>query len=270
MSRTPQYVIRGGAKGRERLRMLARVMWPTTQALLERVGVAPDARCLDLGCGGGDVTVALARMAPQGLVVGIDLDETGVQIARDEAREAGLGNVEFRIADVTDPPTEPATYDLVYARFVLTHLADPAAALDSVREWLAPGGAVVVEDIDFAGHFCYPPSEAFDTYVEWYTAAARAQGADPTIGPRVPSLVRDAGFVDCRMHLAQPAGFTGEVKLMAPSTLEAIADTVLAQELATEDEIRQTVDELYAIARDELTVQSVPRIVQVWGRRAGS
>jgi hypothetical protein len=48
----PTYVIRGGLEGRERLRALARVLWPTTSALVDRMQLAPTARCLDLGCGG--------------------------------------------------------------------------------------------------------------------------------------------------------------------------------------------------------------------------
>jgi hypothetical protein len=55
------YVIRGGLAGRERLRVLARVTWPTTSVLLEGVGVAASSRCLDTACGGGDVTVVLVE-----------------------------------------------------------------------------------------------------------------------------------------------------------------------------------------------------------------
>jgi 2-polyprenyl-3-methyl-5-hydroxy-6-metoxy-1,4-benzoquinol methylase len=69
MAATKTYVIRGGVEGRERLRVLARVMWPTTEALLARVGTPRDARCLDIGCGGGDVTVELARRAADGFAV---------------------------------------------------------------------------------------------------------------------------------------------------------------------------------------------------------
>jgi 2-polyprenyl-3-methyl-5-hydroxy-6-metoxy-1,4-benzoquinol methylase len=157
---TPHYVIRGGSAGRERLRVLARVMSPTTNELLARVGVGLSARCLDIGCGGGDVTVALARLADEGSVVGIDLDETKIELARAEAADAGITNVDFRLHDVTEPLPFPEDdrFDLVYARFVLTHLPDPAQALANIRERLAPGGVLVAEDIDCAGHFCAPPS----------------------------------------------------------------------------------------------------------------
>ena len=141
---TSHYVIRGGMAGRERLRVIARVMSPTTEDLFDRVGVEPTARCLDVGCGGGDVTVALARRAHDGAAVGVDVDETKIDLARAEAADAGVENVEFRLQDVMDPAPGRELFDVVYGRFLLTHLPDPAAALANMRERLVPGGVLVV------------------------------------------------------------------------------------------------------------------------------
>jgi hypothetical protein len=69
------------------------------------------------------------------------------------------------------------------------------------------------------------------------------------------------------MNVVHPAGFDGEVKLIAPITLEAIADAVLAANLCGADELNGTVDDLYAFAADEGSVLSTPRIVQAWGRK---
>lgn len=262
----PTYVIRGGLEGRERLRVLSRVMWPTTAALLDRVGIVPDARCLDVGCGGGDVTVALAERVPDGAVVGIDLDVTKIDLARDEASAAGVGNVEYRVADVFEPPRDDERFDVAYVRFVLTHLPDPARALACICSHVRPGGTVVVEDIDFRGHFCDPPSDAFQAYVDLYSAAVRSRGCDPDIGGRLPNLVRGAGLVERGMNVVQPAGFEGEVCLLAPITLEAIGDAVTGAGLATEAELHAVVDDLYAFVQQEDTVVSLPRIVQAWGR----
>src|SRR3954449_966026 len=109
------YVIRGGLEGRERLRILARVMWPTTEALLTTVGVPRNARCLDAGCGGGDVARSLATLVPDGFVVGVDFDETKVAIARDEATADAVANAEFRTADVMRTPETDDRFDVVYA-----------------------------------------------------------------------------------------------------------------------------------------------------------
>jgi SAM-dependent methyltransferase len=267
MSTSSSYVIRGGLEGRERLRVLARVMWPTTSALLSRVGVERTDRCLDLGCGGGDVTVELARRAPEGFAAGADLDEAKLDLARAEAASAGLRNIEFRVDDVTAPRADDERFDVIYARFLLTHLPDPSQALANICDRLTPGGVLVVEDIDFTGHFCFPDSAAFWRYVELYSEAVRARGCDPNIGPRLPALLAEAGLGERGMNVVQPAGFSGDVKSIAPITLEAIADSVLAAKLATRDELDATVDELYAFADAEGTVLSLPRIVQAWGRR---
>src|SRR5262245_19032269 len=54
------YMIRGGVEGQKRLEVLARVLWLTTSRLLAEAGLAPGIACLDLGCGGGQVTLRLA------------------------------------------------------------------------------------------------------------------------------------------------------------------------------------------------------------------
>jgi SAM-dependent methyltransferase len=264
------YVIRGGVEGRERLRILSRVMRPTTLALLDRVGIPREAVCLDVGCGGGDVTVELARrVAPHGRAVGADLDEVKLGLARAEARDAGVENVEFRQADVSGRLGE-ADFDVAYARFLLTHLSDPAGCVGRMHDALRPGGLLVVEDIDCAGCFCYPDHPAIRRSLELFTAAVRRRGGDPDIGPRLPVLLLEAGFERVGLNVVQPAGLEGEAKLIFPLTLANIADAVLADGSATPEEIGRVVEQLYEFARDPRTVAGTPRVVQAWGYRTGS
>jgi 2-polyprenyl-3-methyl-5-hydroxy-6-metoxy-1,4-benzoquinol methylase len=97
IARVERYVIRGGKEGYERLLLLSRDRWPDTAALLERPGLARGMRCVDLGCGGGAVTMEIARLvAPVGSVAGVDMDEIKLGLARQAAAARGLGNVEFR------------------------------------------------------------------------------------------------------------------------------------------------------------------------------
>jgi SAM-dependent methyltransferase len=264
------YIIRGGVPGRERLRLLARVMQPTTLALLARAGLQAGMECLDVGCGGGDVSFELARHAgPSGRVVAVDIDAVKIELARAEAAAQQVGTIEFRVANISDGAAEPI-FDLVYARFLLTHLADPAEAVARMQQFLRPGGVVVVEDIDFTGHFCHPDCPAFWRYVDLYTRSVQRRGGDPNIGPRLPRLLIDAGCEHVQMNVVQPAGMEGEVKLTCAITMESIADAVLAEGLASQAEVEATVAALYAFARETRTIVSLPRVVQAWGYRTAS
>jgi len=123
------YAIRGGKEGKERLNLLARVMLPTTLQLLNAVGINKGMRCLDVGCGGGHVTLLMARLVgPEGQVVGTDMDGEVIALEREDGRTAKLDNVEFRRADAAMFQTT-GEYDLVYARFLLSHLSEPERCL---------------------------------------------------------------------------------------------------------------------------------------------
>jgi 2-polyprenyl-3-methyl-5-hydroxy-6-metoxy-1,4-benzoquinol methylase len=146
-----RYVIRGGKEGYERLLLLARERWPDTAALFKRACLSPGMRCIDLGCGGGEVTLEIARLVdPGGSVTGVDMDEIKLGLARREAVRRGLGNVEFRLLDVGDWD-EPGSYDVVYCRFLLQHLSQPVGLLRRMWAGVRPGGVLIVEDADFDG-----------------------------------------------------------------------------------------------------------------------
>jgi SAM-dependent methyltransferase len=263
------YPIRGGAKGRERLRILARVMYASTMSLFDRLSINHGQLCFDAGCGGDDVTLELARrVGPHGKVVGADIDETQLDIARREADAKGVRNVEFRTLDIrTTDEENRSAFDVVYARFLLTHLDDPSHAVSAFYRYLRPSELVIVEDADFNGYFTYPESKAFQRYHELYCKVARRRGGDPNIGPRLPILLADGGFEKVEMTVVQPIGTSGEVKLMNPITLENIADAILQDGLASQQEIDALIQELYQFAENPRTVAGVPRIVQAWGRK---
>jgi SAM-dependent methyltransferase len=261
------YIIKGGEEGRARLSVLARVLAPTTEKLFDRFEPLKGRLAVDAGCGGGDVTFEIAeRVGEDGRVVAIDLDETKLASGREEAERRGLGHVEFVKGSVVEPwPANNAS--LVYARFVLTHLPEPEALLARALDALQPGGTIVVEDIDFAGHFCDPHCAAFYRFTELYAEAARRRGADAFIGRRLTRLLDGAGFVGVDSSLVQPFGRTGDVNEVTLMTLAAISEAVVAAKLATTQEIASLEAELRAFAARPDTTLSLPRIFQAWGRR---
>jgi ubiquinone/menaquinone biosynthesis C-methylase UbiE len=152
----------------------------------------------------------------------MDVDVFKLEIARSEAATQQFANIEFRLADITESEPE-AKFDLAHARFLLSHLPNPAEALANIRNTIRPGGIIVVPDTDFRGYFCDPDCPALWRYVELYTQTVKRRGGDANIGPRLPRLLTESGFEKVRMNVVQPAGSEGEVKLLNPLTMENIA-----------------------------------------------
>lgn len=266
MSDASSYIIQGGQSGRARLAVLSRVLAASTSALLDRFGPLEGRTVVDAGCGGGDVSFELAaRVGPAGRVIGLDMDEQKLAIARSEAGQRGLGNISFVRASVLDSwPAEGAA--LVHARFLLTHVPGPEAVLARARAALADGGVIAVQDIDYDGQFCDPPCPAFDRAGELYVQAARRAGGDPFIGRRLVRLLEDAGFADVAGDLVQPFGRGGDVAEVPCLTFEGIAGSVAAAGLASDDEIAAVTRDLRAFAAEPQATLSLPRIFQAWGR----
>jgi SAM-dependent methyltransferase len=261
------YPIRGGLPGRERLRILSRVMRPSTNALLTRAGLRRGMTCLDAGCGGGDVAFDMARtVGVRGKVAGTDIDEAKLAIARSEAREQGLFNIDFFRADL-QKEAPPGIYDLAHARFLLTHLPKPETALANLRAALRPGGTIVLEDVDFTGYFCHPEIPAFRRYKELYTALAARRGGDPNIGRRLPELTAGAGFEGVQMNVVQHASTVGEVRAVSALTMDNIAEAVVAEGLAGHDEVNEVVAEMHRFAATPGAIGATPRVFEVWARR---
>jgi ubiquinone/menaquinone biosynthesis C-methylase UbiE len=261
------YIIRGGAAGRERLRVLAGIHRLSTLNLLRRAGIQSGMVCLDVGCGGGDVSVELARLvAPNGRVVAIDLDEVTIDIARGEAAAQQVSNVDFRVANLEDYVLREE-FDVAHARFVFSHLRNPKEVLTKIRTALKPGGVVVVADTNFHGLFSQPESPAVQRYVELYTETLKRRNGDADIGLRLPEILSQAGFENIHLSVVQHAGMSGDTKLITPMTLENVADAVVTEGVASRADVERILVELYDFARDPNTVLSGPRIVETWARR---
>lgn len=112
--------------------------------ILPALDVREGDRVLDVGCGFGDTAIALAcRVAPSGSVVGLDCCRTFLDIARGDARAAGVGNVEFVEGDAQNFGFR-AEYDFCFSRFGTMFFAIPVAGLRNMRSALKPGGRMTM------------------------------------------------------------------------------------------------------------------------------
>lgn len=261
-----EYTIAGGLADARRLARQARVMEAATAAFLARAGLSAGTASLDVGCGDGQVTIAMARLAgPDGLAVGMDVDADALAIARAAAARAGV-RARFVRADAGCLGAAGA-FDVVYARLVLSHLTDPCAALRAMRAAARPGGAVAVEDLNLGTLRSEPPSPALDELQAVYGATVRFHGGDPTIGPRLRALLAGSGLGNvCEDIVENPMGTVGE-KLFLAELVRNMRAAVLAAGAASDGELDALEARVRAAARDPGTVFYQAHIHQVWGRR---
>jgi ubiquinone/menaquinone biosynthesis C-methylase UbiE len=187
-------------------------------------------------------------------------------LPQQEAEHQAIANVRFLTRDINHLGYE-AEYDLVYARFCLTHMSDPLNALQRMVNATKPGGVVVVEDMDHSAIFSYPACQALNQHINLYDQIVRLKGADPEIGPKLPALFRQVGLQDLHLSHVQEAFIEGKAKRIHQITLENISPAVVSAGLATEAEIKALFSELDNFVQNPQTIVSFPRIFQVWAYR---
>jgi ubiquinone/menaquinone biosynthesis C-methylase UbiE len=156
--------------------------------------LAPGMSLLDVGCGPGNITADLADRLVKGSVVGIDLSDEVIRLARSQYANESQPNLSFEVADVYDLDFSENSFDVVYAHQVLQHLSKPVEALREMRRVLRPGGTLAVRDADY-GTFAWSPDEPLlDRWLELYHDITRANHAEANAGRYLKSWVTEAGF----------------------------------------------------------------------------
>jgi arsenite methyltransferase len=103
---------------------------------------------LDLGSGGGaDVLISARRVAPTGRAIGLDMTDEMLELARANAREAGVANVEFVKGYIEEIPLPDASVDVVISNCVINLAADKRKVLAETARVLRPGGRFAVSDV---------------------------------------------------------------------------------------------------------------------------
>ncbi|GAA2148815.1 ubiquinone/menaquinone biosynthesis C-methylase UbiE [Humibacillus xanthopallidus] len=171
---------------------------PIADGLVDAVGAAPGDRALDLGCGSGTSSRALAAaVGPGGSLVGLDLSPAMVERAR-RSLEGSPVDVTLLVGDASDPDLPAASFDVAISSLVLFFLPEPAAALSRWVRLVAPGGRI--------GLSTFGPSNE-----QWQSLEAPLREFMPpldprSVGPQSPfasdegmaALLADAGATDVR------------------------------------------------------------------------
>lgn len=190
------------------------------ERLVERLAPQPGERVLDVGCGNGALSLALAPLV--GAVVGLDISGPMLATAAGRAEAAGLSNVTFEKGDAQVHRLPEASFDAAVSRFGVMFFEDPAAAFANIRGMLRPGGRLVFAcwQTLLLNQWLMVPAGAALAYVPMPDL-----GGDPNApGPfsladpdRVRSVLGEAGWAD-----------VGLEEVRAPMNFGATADDAVA------------------------------------------
>jgi trans-aconitate 2-methyltransferase len=183
--RRGSYAFGDTALASRRLDVLASVFGPTSTSLLGDLPGQDRSVVLDLGCGPGHTTSMLAASFPGAEVIGIDASDAFVA----EATASGPPRCRFTVADVMETPLPGAPADVIYARFLVVHLADPVAAVSQWAGQLRTGGVLVLEEPERID----TDDADFRLYLAWASVVVGARGGDLYAGRILADLAAPVG-----------------------------------------------------------------------------
>ena len=182
-----EYSLATGEAEDHRLTALHRIYAPAGSRVLLRAGLKPGMSVADFGCGVGATTHMLAEMVgPAGHVTGIDVSAAQLDQGRGLCEVAGIANAIFLEGSATATGLPRNSFDLVYCRFLLLHLVDPAAGLREMVAVLKPGGVLVVEDGDLTSAGSIPASSLLGLCADLFGRLGPNRGAWTTRSRAAP------------------------------------------------------------------------------------
>jgi ubiquinone/menaquinone biosynthesis C-methylase UbiE len=166
-----------------------------TENALRRAGLAQGMRVLDIGSGGGDVSLIAAELVgPSGFVLGLDRSPDAVAAAGRRVEQAGIAHVRFVAAEFESFAAE-VRFDALIGRFVLMYLSDPAATLRVLMRQLRPDALVVFQEMEMRAARAYPEGPLFARCIDWYASAIERAGFESGMGGKLFATFQKAGLL---------------------------------------------------------------------------
>lgn len=216
---------------------------------------------LDVGCGTGAITADIAQaVKPEGYVVGVDRDETLLDMARTE--HAGIENLQFERRDATALKFL-AQFDIVTSARALQWIAEPHLAVENMRQAAKCGGVVVILDYNHTQNKWEPePPPEFKVCYGAFLAWRQANGWDNEMADHLPELFRLTGLTGVRSSAQDEVVKRGDpefekLSFLWSGTLRHLAGQLVAAGFCTVSQLEKACERYETWARTGLVKQTL-------------
>jgi trans-aconitate 2-methyltransferase len=220
-----RYAFGDSAQAARRLGQVAAVFGVPTSAFLRTAVRRPVGLAVDLGCGPGHTTELLARWVRPARLAGLDGSREFIALARERVPAA-----EFTVHDVTRTPLPTGPADLLYARFLLTHLQHPGRALAAWATQLAGGGLLLLDEVEWV----QAGDPTLAEYLRVVAAILEARGHRLEVGPLLDALPDPRSLTRRGSHVATHPVDPAQAAAMFRTNLSVWRHDPQARELAGE------------------------------------
>jgi len=165
---------------------------------------------LDCGCGPGTITCDLAALVAPGQVVGIDIEESQIDLARNNANRVNIANVVFQQGSVYELPFENNSFDAVFGHAIMEHLQQPSKALSEIFRVLKPGGVIGVRSPMGSGDILEPPIDTVLDALAIHRRLTNYTRGIPSPGPKFRGLLTQTGFANVQASSATVSSGTSQ------------------------------------------------------------
>ncbi len=231
--RNPQARQMGDESMARNLAFQAQAIWPQEQGLFDRYGLGGALHILDLGCGTGEITRRLADRYPRAAIVGVDILESNLAIARRDNANAG-DRVRYEAGDAFALDFADARFDLVVCRHMSQAVPDFPRVLDEIGRVLRSGGWLHLLSEDYAMlRMPHGPHDPDRFWIDGALTYLESIGCDGRVGRHTPALLEERGYAELAVDyvvvdtLRVPrAIFGGVMRAWRDGYAETLAQTI--------------------------------------------
>jgi SAM-dependent methyltransferase len=251
-----QYFLGHSTTEQRRLQQQAQELAPDSVRLFDRVRLSAGWRVVEIGCGPqGCLEILSERVGAEGSVVGVEVSEEAVALARAFVSRRRLGNVDVRHADGRATGLPRDTFDLATGRLVLINVPAPEQIVAEMAALVKPGGTVALHEADWRMALCDPPLPAWDLLSDAFLTYSRANGIDLLVGRRLARLLRGSGLTDVHFDpVVHVYEVTHSRRSIFPQFARNLRQRILASGIMTQTEFDGCVEALERHLADPLTV----------------